>query len=333
MTHRRDLPFALAWCCALAAAPAQVDGKVHYMGGDFAADALPATAPNALQQALAGYAPLLQKLKLRGYVAQQESCCLMHTGRLHNASSLQATIDKTNAFFAAAWGSRSDAEPYVVIVLDQQDQLGAVVDFLLPKYPYLEPWGKSARALGGFNLYTPPLYVVVNDTRPKTEFRLPNQVVHQQTLLILWREFRSQPFWLHEGLAWVAEEQLTSAIHAFNHRVGFVAVTEHSGWRAKLRALAKDDPDWLRVLTTVPTAYDQQLSLYAYGFAHFLLQQDDKGKALLTALGAAWWKKSAEGKQPQVELAVDEQKQVFAGTLGEGYEARVLASLRGESAH
>src|SRR5262245_59848402 len=122
MSHRRRLRSAVACCLALGAAAAQVDGKVHYKGGAFAADALPATAAPALQQALAGYAALRQKLKLRGYVGQQETCCLLHTARLHGASSLQATIDKTNAFFAAAWGSRSDAEPYVVIVLDQQDQ-------------------------------------------------------------------------------------------------------------------------------------------------------------------------------------------------------------------
>src|SRR5262245_26956729 len=319
---------AVALGALLAAAPAQVDGKVRYKDGDYAADALPESAPSMLREALAGYAPLLQRLKLRGYVAQQESCCLLHTGRLHNASSLQATIDKTNALFAATWGTRTDAEPNVVIVLDKQEDIGAVVDFLVPKYPYLAEWGRSARSLGGFNLYTPPLYVVVNDTRPKTEFRLVNQVVHQQVLLILWREFRRQPFWLHEGLAWVAEEELTSSIHAFNHRVGLVAVTEHTGWRPKLRLLVKDEPEWQRVLTTVPTAYDQKLSLYAYGFARFLLQRRDQGKQLLTALGEAWWKKTGEGKKPEEELSPDEQQKVFADVLGDDYAAQVLAAMR-----
>ena len=319
---------AASLAALLAAAPAQVDGKVRYKGGDYAADALPESAPGTLREALAGYAPLLQRLKLRGYVAQQETCCLLQTSRLHNASSLQSTIDKTNALFATAWGSRTDAEPNVVIVLDKQDDLGAVVDFLVPKYPYLGSWAKGARSLSGFNLYTPPLYVVVNDTRPKTEFRLVNQVVHQQTLLILYREFRRQPFWLIEGLAWVAEEELTSRIHAFNHRVGFVAVTDHTGWRQKLSLLVKDEPEWQRVLKTVPTAYDQKLSLYAYGFARFLLQQHEQGKQLLTALGDAWWKKTEEGKKPQEELSADEQQKLFADVLGADYAAQVLAAMR-----
>src|SRR5262249_34483434 len=116
------------------AAAAQIDGKVHYKSSDFAADALPATAPKALREALAGYAPLLQKLKLRGYVAQNESCCLMHSHALHSASSLWSTIDKTNAFFGSLWGSQSEAEPYVVVVLDKQEELGGLVDFLVPKY-------------------------------------------------------------------------------------------------------------------------------------------------------------------------------------------------------
>jgi hypothetical protein len=301
---------------------------VHFQNSDYALDALPEAAPKGLRDALAGYAPLAVKLKLHGYVAASTTCCLLHTSRLQGASALQALIDKTNAFLAASWGSKADAEPYVVIVLDKQPDLAAVVDHIVPRYAYLADWAKRAKDLGGFNLYEPPLYVVVNDTRPKTEFRLPNQIVHQQTLLVLHREFRRQPFWLHEGLAWVAEEELTGRIHAFNHRVGFVAVTEHTGWKQKLASLAKAEPDWLRVLETVPTAYDQELSLYAYGFARFLFGEPELGGKLLAALGDAWWKKSAEGQQPDVALTAGESREVFAAVLGGDYEQRVLATMR-----
>jgi hypothetical protein len=319
----------LLLCAAtMPAAAAAQQGKVHFQNNDYALDALPETAPKELRDALAGYAPLAVKLKLHGYVAASTTCCLLHTGRLQGSSALRALIDKTNAFLAAAWGSKAGAEPYVVIVLDKQPDLGVVLDHIVPKYAYLADWAKKARDLGGFNLYEPPLYAVVNDTRPKTEFRLPNQVVHQQTLLALHCEFRTQPFWLHEGLAWVAEEELTGRIHAFSHRVGFVAVTEHTGWKQKLESLAKAEPDWLRVLETVPTAYDQNLSLYAYGFARFLLGEPELGKKLLSALGDAWWKKSGEGKQPDVVLTADEQKEVFAAVLGADYEKRVLAAMQ-----
>ena len=105
-------------------------------------------------------------------------------------------------------------------------------------------------------------------------------------------------------------------------------MTEHTGWKQKLQALVKDEPDWQRVLATVPTAYDHELSLYAYGFARFLLQQPDKGKKLLAALGEAWWQKSGEGKQPQQELTAAEQQQVFGEVLGQDHAALVLAAMR-----
>jgi hypothetical protein len=319
----------LLCCAASVPSPAAAQaGKVRFGAADHALDALPEAAPKPLREALAGYAALAAKLKLRGYVAASTTCCLLHTSRLQGSSALQALIDRTNAFLAEAWGSTADAAPYVVIVLDKQQDLGVVVDDLVPKHPYLAEWSRKARDLGGFNLYEPPLYVVVNDTRPKTEFRLPNQIVHQQVLLVLHREFRRQPFWLHEGLAWVAEEELTGRIHAFNHRVGFVAVTEHTGWKLALRSLAKADPDWLRVLGTVPTAYDKQLSLYAYGFARFLLANPDDCKRVLKALGDAWWKKSGDGKEPAVELTAAEQKEVFAAVLGGGYEQKVRAAMQ-----
>jgi hypothetical protein len=328
MDHRAHRLLVLLLAAA-APLPAQGDGKVHYKNGDFAADALPATAPKALRESLAGYAPLLLKLKLRGFVAANDSCSLLHTTRLHDAAALQTTIDKTNALFADALGNNSDAEPYTVIVLEKQADVGVVLDHLLPKHAYLAEWAKTARNQAGFNLYEPPLYVVVNDVRPKTEFRLVNQVVHQQTLLILHRDFRKMPFWLHEGLAWVAEEDLTGRIHAFNHRVGFVAITEHTGWKNSLQNLCKSEPDWQRVFATVPTSYDKKLSLYAYGFARFLLQQPDHGKKLLAALGEAWWQKSGTGKTPAVELTADEQKKVIADVLGADFETRVLDSMRG----
>jgi hypothetical protein len=323
----RALPWLLCAAVLPSVATAQA-GKVSYQNKDYALDALPETAPKPLRGALAGYASLAVKLKLHGWVAASTTCCFLHTSRLQGASALRTLIDRTNTWLAGAWGSTVDAEPYVVIVLDKQADVGVVVDDLVPRHAYLADWAKQARNLGGFNLYEPPLYVVVNDTQPKTEFRLPNQVVHQQTLLVLHREFRRQPFWLHEGIAWVAEEELTGRIHAFNHRVGFVAVTEHTGWRQSLRSLAKAEPDWLRVLATVPTAYDKKLSLYAYGFARWLLGEQERSKKLLAALGDAWWKKSEEGKQPGVELGAEEQKQVFAAVLGAGYEQKVLAGMQ-----
>ena len=317
------------FCAATVLSPVLAQaGKVRFGASDYALDALPETAPKALREALSGCAALAAKLKLRGYVAASTTCCLLHTSKLQGSSALQTLIDKTNSFLEAAWGSTADAAPYVVIVLDKQPDIGVVVDDLVPKHAYLAEWAKKARELGGFNLYEPPLYVVVNDTRPKTEFRLQNQIVHQQVLLVLHREFRRQPFWLHEGLAWVAEEELTGRIHAFNHRVGFVAVTEHTGWKQALKSLAKEEPDWLRVLGTVPTAYDKKLSLYAYGFARFLLDRGADCKKVLKALGDEWRKKSGEGKQSDVELTAAEQKQVFAAVLGEGYEQKVLSSMQ-----
>ena len=78
----------------------------------------------------------------------------------------------------------------------------------------------------------------------------------------------------------------------------------------------------------VPTAYDKKLSLYAYGFARFLLDRGADCKKVLKALGDEWWKKSGEGKQSDVELTAAEQKQVFAAVLGEGYEQKVLSSMQ-----
>jgi len=327
--HHRCRAPALLLALA-AAAPAQT-GQVRYQGTEYPPAALPATAPAPARELLAFYGPLLPKLHLRGYLDAAGQCGLLLGEHVQGATSLQSTLDKVNEFFRKAWGSDSAPVPSMVIVIDRQQDVGAVLDHLVPKYAYLADWAKAARGQAGFNLYEPSLYVVVDDRRPKTEFRLPNQIVHQQTLLIVYREFKRVPFWLHEGLAWVAEETLTGRIHAFNHRVGFVAVTEHTGWRSDVRRLAKDKPDLLRMLHTDPTKYEHELSLLAYGTALYLLRQDDHGKQALTALGDAWWAKSSKGEQPSIELLPEEQDKVLTRTLGDDYSKAILDFLRSDS--
>jgi hypothetical protein len=315
--------------CAVPSA-AQGSGQFRYRGSKYAPDALPESAPAGLREMAAFYGPLMKELGLSGYLGSEGDFGLLHTRRLRSAKGLHRTTEKTTELFAKAWGRTVERAPFMVIVLDEQAQVGTVLDHVVPEYPYLAGWAEGARRLSGFNLYDPPLYVVVNDADPKSAFRLVNQVVHQQTLLILYREFRMLPFWVQEGFAWVAEEELTRRIHAFNHRVGFVAVKEHTGWKKGVRALARENDDFERVMSTEPTSYDRELSLLAYGFARYLLaKREDGGRAPLASLGDAWWAKSREGKVPTVRLTREEQAGVLTEVLGEGYDGEVMAFLAG----
>ena len=308
-----------------AVAATNATSQVRYKGSTYSPDALPESAPQALRDLGTLYAPIVKKLKLRAYFASSDDFALFYSGGIRSASSLHKRADKVTQLFTKAWGSTQEREPYAVFVFRKQKAIGTFLDLLVPKYPYLEEWSKSARNAPGFNLYKPPLYVILDQTAPKNEFRLPNTVIHQQTHLLLYREFHALPFWLKEGLAWYAEEALTRKIYHFNHRNGFVSKKEHTGWRPAAKTIAKTNSDFARVLASDSTEFDREIALLAHGFARFLLKLDgEKARVLLTQLGEAQWKKSDEGKNPNVELSAEEQEKILAAVLGEDYEEQVI---------
>jgi len=187
------------------------------------------------------------------------------------------------------WGAADmppDASTAVFLVVEDDGDFLAVLDFLKEGFPYLEAWAEDAGRFSGFTLQQPLAGAFVEGASGQEEWNPDNEVVNRIAQLLLLRRFGQQPNWLVQAWAWHCEFAVLGAVYCFPYRDEFVGVGEHGGWERDVRNLFKvrekkplrpsEFADWER------GTYEHSTARISWGLLEFVLHEHP-GKLPLVA--------------------------------------------------
>lgn len=193
----------------------------------------------------------------------------------------QAASGEEGTSHTYVWGSElaaPDSQTIALLVLRDESDFDAVLDFLAERFEYLKAWKPKAGTLVGFTLALPLAGAHVLRAAGQEEWRPENELVNRLAQLLVLRRFGQQPHWLVQGWAWHVELSLLDSVYCFPDRTGFVYATEHSGWEDELcrrfaerkqKGLAiKDFASWKRGV------YDDERGRIAWGVVRYAMQTD-----------------------------------------------------------
>ena len=182
---------------------------------------------------------------------------------------------------ATTWGSGGafvpDSKTGVFFVVDDEDDLGKLLDAVGAKHPELGAWVKEARSNPGFVVESPLIAAYVENASGQEEWSPDHELVWRVARLLLYRRFGQQPLWFQYGLAWEAEMNLDGQVFVFPYRDEFVYTAEHGAWPLEVRNQFKDRADKplaVEEFARMPRgSYDGQAARLSWAFARFLIEK------------------------------------------------------------
>lgn len=182
---------------------------------------------------------------------------------------------------ASTWGSGGafvpDSRTALFFVLDDEEDLGKLLDTIGAKHPELGTWTKEARSNPGFVIESPLCAAYVENAAGQEEWDPDHELVWRVARLLLYRRFGQQPLWFQYGLAWEAEMNLDGQVYVFPFRDEFVYTAEHGAWPVEVRNQFKDrakTPLAIEEFARMPRgSYDGQAARLSWAFTRYLLEK------------------------------------------------------------
>ncbi len=296
---------------------------VHWAGKTVAFEKLPADFPASVKELINHYQEYAIEQNLRVQGEPNSPVVFWTAGSVEETTKLLKLAQKFFLNLRKAFGGEESAS-VPVFLLKKTAQYAPLISLLVKDHPYLEPWAETARSISGFQLYKPPILVLLNDGVEQEEYSLENQMLHQLTHLFLGLQFGPQPFWLSEGLAWHFEEQLQSSVYAYCYRSGFIYTAEHTSWEKDLQKMfqKQKQPKFEELFAAKKEDFDMDRALTSFGVARFLA--NEKSQALrLFLMEYQREHKSKYEAEPTRELDSSWQAARLKERLGEDFETQI----------
>jgi len=139
------------------------------------------------------------------------------------------------------FGDDAPLFPMLFLLPDTEPLYRAVVDFVTKTWPQAGSWvtrpqgrGRGRADLPSVHIAYPPL-VIVPDRKPTLKWNTAASVVHEIVHPLIYDAFGPLPYWLEEGLGWLAEERLLGSFRCFCDYHDFIYDVDHTGWLDRAR--------------------------------------------------------------------------------------------------
>lgn len=191
--------------------------------------------------------------------------------------------DSDESFRGGEWGVAEhapDAEPVVLIELDDDEHYQALLAALGEIHPDMQTWASVQSSEPGFDeerIMTTGWQSAPDGYEIGPVWRSKNELVNRLSRLLMYRSYGPQPHWLNQATGWAVEYEVVGDIYCFPHRNEFIGVGEHDGWRNEIRNRFKskkseplqlsDFADWKR------GTFEHDHAAAAWGFIQFLAHE------------------------------------------------------------
>ena len=232
----------------------------------------------------------------------------------------------------------------VLLLVDGDEDLGAVLEHLARLAPYLASWTTEARTQNGFVLPLPLVGAYLTKDKRLKEWSPEHELLNRLTRLLLLQRFGQQPEWISQGLAWEMEWDHAGSIWSYARREGFVYASEHDSWDDRLRRAfsdRKDKPLTASELCALDRGgFEADAALVAWGASAFLARHHASELGQVLSLLAADRKAGARkdlgnGRWtlvPDYVTPPEKQVQILRDVLGPDVLSQMVASfVKGKS--
>ncbi len=143
-----------------------------------------------------------------------------------------------------------DRRPAVLMLLRNGGEFAKSLAFVVKLEPYLKSWTAEAAKQSGYALERPLCGAMVVNQPDQEEWNPDNEIVNRCMQTMVLRRFGMQPYWVMQGLGWLAEMRVEKGVFCFPYRTGFVSAYEHTDWDKLLATEFKER-------TSKPLAIDE----------------------------------------------------------------------------
>ncbi len=229
-------------------------------------------------------------------------------------------------------------DPLEIIEIQDLEHARSLREFIAAQHPWFRV-GSDAD-LVGFVISQPRLGAWVREVPGQEEWNADNELVNRLAQTVVHRRLGQLPFWLEQGLAWTVENEVEGSIYCFPFRAEFVYASEHRNWdrrlRAELRKTRDREIDFASLVAWSRGSFDKEASLLAWGVVDHLARRESASlhaiaKELAERHEKQRWQKMPDGSErtdPNYELPLEDQLEVFRKHLGEDFLASLGSELR-----